>query len=442
MVSHFKRKELIFPLVFGILFSILYYILPLKYFGASIVGFLGIIAVLYDIRIGILAGVFAIPFLPDLSILLYLIFLVGGFIFKQIFKEPNPLTKEPIDMPIILYAIIIVIATITSINPTGSFRDLAIHLVGLGFLIVITNSIKTLDDFNKVVTILIISSTIVALIGLYQYLVGVDIKASWVDVNNNPDIKARVYSVFGNPNIFAEYLIICIPMSVALFWNSKRMHKKIIFLASTLTLVLSLIFTFSRGGWIGFAFSILIFIILVERRLLLGLIPIAVGGIFLLPQTILNRIVSIGNLADSSNAYRIQMWSITLKIIKDYWIAGVGFGHLPFKQIFETYIRTMPIYHAHNTYLEIAAELGIPGLIAFLFFIFILFKYAIHELVKTDNKYIKVMMAGALSGIGALLIHGTVENVLYLPKIIINFWILVSLILTLTRIAELEKESS
>lgn len=442
MVSYFKRKELVFPLIFGIVFSILYYILPLKYFGASIVGFLGIIAVFYDIRMGIFAGVFIVPFLPDTINLMYMIFLVGAFFYKQLFAEASSLTKSPIDMPIILFVFAIVISTITSINPVGSFRDLAIHFAGIGFVFVMINSIKTLEDFNKVVTLLVFSATVIALYGIYQYIVGVEMDAAWLDVENNPDIKARVYSVFNNPNIFAEYLIMTIPMSVSLFWHSKLLHKKIVFLGTTLILTLSLLLTLSRGGWLGFAFAILIFIILVEQRLLLSLIPISVGAIYLLPQTILNRILSIGNLTDSSNAYRIKIWEITLDIIKDNWVAGVGFGHLPYKQVFETYIRTMPIYHAHNTYLETAAEMGIPGLLILVFMIFILFKYAFQKLIQNRNKYIKVMTAGALAGIGGLLAHGAVENVLYLPKIIINFWILVAFILTLTRITELEKKPS
>ncbi len=301
------------------------------------------------------------------------------------------------------------------------------------------NSIKSKEDFNKIVVMLVFSATLVALYGLFQYIVGVEMEAAWLDVENNPDIRTRIYSVFHNPNILAEYLIMTIPLSVSLFWHSKRIHKKIIFLGTTLIMSLALVLTLSRGGWLGFAFSAFIFIILVERRLLLTLIPITLGGVYLLPQTIINRILSIGNLSDSSNAYRITMWEITLDIIKDNWVAGVGFGHLPFKQTFETYIRTHPTFHAHNTYLETAAEMGIPGLIVFLLFLFTLFKYGIKKLVKSEDKYISTVSAGVLSGLGGVMFHGAVENVLYLPKIIITFWILVSFILTLVRIQDGKK---
>lgn len=442
MVEQIKRKELIIPIVFGILFSILYYILPFKYFGAAFIGIIVLVLVIYDIKIGLMAGVFILPFLPDMLNLLFMFFLLAVFVFNNIVKNVNSLTKTKIDMPVILYILIILISTISSINPTDSLRDFALHMGGLSFLFVMINSVKTKKDFNIIVTILVFSATLVALFGLYQYVVGVEIEAAWVDLENNPGMRTRVYSVFNNPNILAEYLVMIIPLAVSLFWYSKKLSKKIIFLGLTLIMVLALVLTQSRGGWLGFAFSALIFIILIEKRLLLTLVPISIGGVFLLPDSIMNRILSIGNLADSSNAYRITMWEITLDIIRDNWVAGVGFGHLPFKQTFETYIRTMPIFHAHNTYLQTAAEMGIPGLVAFLLFLFTLFKYGIKNLIKQDDKYIRVMAAGVLSGLGGVLFHGLVENILYLPRIIFTFWIMVSLVLTLLRFKNNENEIS
>lgn len=439
MVSQLKRKELFIPLIVGLLFSVLYYYLPIKYLAAGIVGVIGVALILYDIKLGLIAAVFILPFLPDMLILLFMFFLLVVFAYKQKFGEYSPLTKSPIDMPIVLFLIIIVISTITSIYFIGSFRDLALHIGGLCFVIVMMNSVKTKEDFNKVFIMLVISATLVAFYGLYQYVVGVDMEAAWVDTVNSPDVSIRIYSVFYNPNILAEYLIFIIPLSVSLLWYSKKLHKKILFLGTTGICTLALVLTLSRGGWLGFAFSALIFILLIERRLLLSIIPIVVGGVLFLPDVILNRILSIGNLQDSSIAYRITMYEITTEIIKEHWIAGVGFGHLPFKQTYETYIRTMPIYHSHNTYLQTAVELGIPGLIAFLLFLFVLFKYGIIKLIKNDDKYIRIMSAGVISALGGVLLHGMTDNVLYLPKIILTFWILVSFILTLVRINDQEK---
>ena len=442
VVDCIKKKEIILPIGLGIIFSLIYYKLPLNYFVFFLLGSVGVILILHDIRLGIFAAVILLPFIPDMLNLLYMIFMVGVYLYKTLFKDINPLTKEPMDLPILVFALLILISTITSIDPRGSFRDLAIHFTAMGFMFVLVNSIKTKKDFNILITFLVIAATLVALYGLYQYKVGVDMEDKWVDAVNNPDVKTRVFSVFGNPNILAEYLIMIIPISISLFWYSRKAHKKAIFLGTSLILILALVLTLSRGGWIGFAFGILIFIILIEKRLLLSAIPLALGGVYFLPQSILNRILSIGNLRDSSNAYRIRMWDITLDIIRDNWLVGVGFGYIPFKYTFETYIRTMPVYHSHNTYLQVTSEMGILGLIVFLALIFIIYKYSIKRLIKGEDRYIRTMAVGVLAGLAALLGHGLVESVLYLPRIIITFWTLVALLLALMRISGKPEEIS
>lgn len=442
VVDALKKKEALLPLALGLILSMIYLFLPIQYLLFASAGLIGLISLLYNINIGIMVGLFIYPFIPDTGIIYYFILLVLIFIFHHFFKSNSDLEPNKVEIPIIIYGILIVIGTITSINPTGSFRDFTIHMVSLALVIVMVNSIKTKEELNRIITLLVFSATIVALIGLYQYVAGVEIDAAWVDVENNPDIKARVFSVFGNPNVLAEYLIMMIPLSISLMWYSKKIYKKVLFLGTSLILILAIVLTMSRGGWLGFAFSALVFILLVDRRFLLSIIPITLAGVYLLPQTYLNRILSIGNFNDSSNAYRLKMWEITMEIIGDFPLAGVGFGHLPFKQTFETYIRTMPTYHAHNTFLEIAAELGIPGLIAFLLIIFVVFKYSIKELISKDHTYITIISAGVLSGLAGVLAHGAVENVLYLTRIIFSFWIMIGFLLVLLRLNKKVNEPS
>jgi len=440
VVRILEKKHILLPLLLGIVFSALYLKLPVIIFAGILGGIAFTILTIYNINIGIIAAVFSLPFLPDMLSILLIIYLVFIFLFNQIFREGYTLRESFVDVPIALFVIAIIIGTITSINPTGSFRDLALHLASIGLVFLIVNSVNTKNELNVILTAFVFTATIVAFYGIYQYFVGVELDPAWVDEAINPDLTTRVFSVFGNPNIFAEYLIMSIPTSIALFWSSKKLSKKLIFLFTTLILTGVLFLTMSRGGWLGLAFGIFIFVLLVEKRLFLLLIPAGVASLFVLPQSIINRIMTIGNLSDSSNAYRIKIWTITMDVIKDHWVTGVGFGYIPFKQTFETYIRTMPLYHAHSTYLEFTAELGIFGFLLFIGFIFVIYKYAIKALVKSKDKYIKVVTAGLLAGISGLLFHGLVEHVLYMPRIIITFWTMIGFILTAMKLSKLGEE--
>lgn len=440
VVENIKKRHLIIPIIIGILLSISYFILPLKLTLGLLMAIVGGSLILHDVKIGLAVAVFALPFLPDILSLLYLIALLLVGIYSQAFQTRKNLRKTSIDIPIVLYFILIFYSTITSVDAMGSLRDFALHSVGIAFVFVMINHVETKEDFNRLLTIMVFSAALVSLYGLYQYVVGVEIDRAWLDVENNPDIKARVYSVFLNPNILAEYLIMLTPISVALFWNTKKMSKKLVFLGTTGLMMLAMLLTFSRGGWLGLAFAALVFVILVEKKLLLSIIPISIGAVYLLPDTILNRITSIGNLTDSSNSYRLQLWNITGKVIKDHWKVGVGFGHLPFKQTFETYTRTMPTFHAHNTFLQVLAETGLVGFLVFLGLMLTIFKQGILRLQASEDSYVRTIGAGLVAGMAGLMVHGMVENIFYIPRIIITFWMLVGFLWTLIKI-EAKKEN-
>ena len=102
-------------------------------------------------------------------------------------------------------------------------------------------------------------------------------RPEWLDTENNTDIAVRVYSVFLNPNILAEYLVLMTPLAVGMTWYTKSMRKKFLFLASTAVLLICLVMTLSRGGWVGIALAALAFVLLVDKRLILIAIPIVLG---------------------------------------------------------------------------------------------------------------------------------------------------------------------
>lgn len=376
----------------------------------------------------VLAYILSIPFVSDMSALIMGIVVIFSYGIDFIRKGQFRFRFTQANLLLVLFSITIVSNTFLSISPQGSFRDLIIHLVAIGLLFVLVNSKKSHKDIYLINTFLTLIAAIVSIHGIYQYFNGAPMGSGWVDMTQNPDLKVRVYSVFENPNILAEYLIMIFPVSMALFFHSETYVKKTFFGLASLLILICDGLTYSRGSWIGLVFAIVVFIVLIDFKKIILLIPVGVGSLFILPTSILQRISTIGSLKDSSNFYRFNLLNMAIDILKDYWFSGIGIGYLTFREISPFYIRTaMDPYHTHNTYLQISIELGVIGIALFLLLILSIFKMGVNSVVNTESKFVKYFSAAYLASLSGILVNGLAEHVLYNPKIILVFWFIVAM---------------
>ncbi|MDD7362572.1 MAG: O-antigen ligase family protein [Peptoniphilus sp.] len=408
----------------------------IPYVVVLFIGLIGLAVFFENPFVSVLLTVFGYIFLPDILCLLLAYGVFGLYMFRRFFRKNDPLVVASHETVPYVYFLLMAIQTVTSIMISGSLRDMAIHTAGLMLLIMIVNEADDEKRLHEIFSAIAIASTVLALIGIAQYVIGIDVEEEWVDKASNGDIRARVYSLFGNPNIFAEYLVMTMPILVGVFWTTKRDSVRLTFIAMFLINLLALFMTMSRGGWLGLAVAAFVFLFIVRKELLLLAIPISGVVIAALPQTIISRFMTIFNLRDTSTSYRFKIWEVTGKVIHDHFLIGLGLGHLPFKYTFERYIRTMPIYHAHNTFIQIFAEIGLVGFILFLIFIVAIFINLWRYPLKSEDPYMRVMGAAMTASFAGMLFHGMFENIFYMTKITTTFWILLAITFSLVRICK------
>ena len=178
-------------------------------------------------------------------------------------------------------------------------------------------------------------------------------------------------------NQMAGFLLFIIPMLLNLFLNIKNMFLKSIFFALTGFSVFLMILTTSRAGWISLAISLLFFALLSIREVkkthvfaLVGLFAV-LGSLVIFQPHLFKRAVDLpkelfsGTRTASSNL-RLASWNAALKMVDDRPIMGVGPG--TYGAVFRNYQKIPWIYsrNAHNYFLEIAAETGLPGALSFI----------------------------------------------------------------------------
>ena len=317
MVEKKSKFNFVLPLLLSLIVVVMYRYLNLKLILAMTVGVIAFLLVMYDIKIGIYGATFIMPILPDKLGLVMMLSLALAYFVKNVLVEHKQIKASFFGAIIGVYLLVAIIGTVTSYSFSGSLRDLGLHIGGLCYVFVLVNTIETKEDLNTLLTILMVSATLIALYGILQYFTGIEIAREWVDVESSPDISARVYSVFGNPNIFSEYLVMLTPIGVGMMWQTKSIKKKPIFTLGVAAMLLAIPLTMARGSWVAIAFAALAFVLMVDRRLLLFAIPIVIAGVFLLPDAMMNRLLSIFNFADSSTVHRFKIYQQSFEVIRD-----------------------------------------------------------------------------------------------------------------------------
>lgn len=377
---------------------------------------------------------------------------------KYCFVKGKRISFSGLDLPVFLYMAIAGLSVVFSSLFFPSLKGYIKMLIYFGgyltFLDVFKNNPKRIIYILGLLTLVALSEAFYA---VYQQIVGVEPLAAWQDMTNvNPEqLMNRVYGSLKpfNPNLLAGYLIASFSSALGmafLFLNRKNIRLSIIAFVGSAAILLAIIFTGSRGAYIASAFMSLIFIpvsghiifhdfnhIKQLKKIWLGSIIfglLAIIAVIFLSPALQHRILSIFILrGDSSNSFRLNVYSACLKIIKDNWLIGIGTGNTTFRLIYGLYMITgFDALGAYNVLLEVTVESGIFALIAFLWLLLLSFIKGIKYIYKNNSVENKIIVSSCLIGITGLMAHGLVDTVWYRPQINLIFWMLIAVLCSIT----------
>ena len=254
----------------------------------------------------------------------------------------------------------------------------------------------------------------VSAIGVGQYLFGMA-ELRWVDASRFGDIGGRVTSLFSNPNILAVYLLLYFPFSLwAIFSRQSRGRVCIFYTLTAVLAAICILFTWSRGAWLGLLLECFLFLLLHSRksRLILAFSPLALLAFPLLPSNFKGRFSSIADLDESSIRYRLQTWQGTCNMLGHHPV-GIGVGEWAWRIIYPAHAvsGTKTVMHAHNIFLQVATELGLAGLAVFL----LLITVSLRRALRTRNTAALCAVLGALA-------MGLFDHLWYYPGMLLPFW--------------------
>ena len=225
----------------------------------------------------------------------------------------------------------------------------------------------------------------------------------------------RQFGTFLNPNLFANALALAIPLSIGLplaSWNLARNRNfAIVGALPFLILLPALAVTSSKGGLLAALIGSLATIFALRaarpgafkmafRKVLPAVLVLALVFGALAAKTVVPRILAARGSDDNSTMFRIYLWRGTLKMIEARPI--VGFGPGAFSGSYPQFAPAGTARSAHESWLQIAAESGVPALL-------LLVATAILALrngwrARRDEGW--ALRAGAMGAVIAMIVHG------------------------------------
>lgn len=433
-----KTKALAYAVLVGIASGVLGTVSPVLGLALPI-GIIGIFTVFAYPIVGVAAAVAATPFVPTMVLAGLCVLTFGSLIVKALTTNGFKWKFDSTGMMLIAFLIFMLVSSLFSFSPKKSILVWGMYLIFIGFYFVIINTADSEEKIHSILKLFVLAGALVCLYGAMQYVFGWNTSNAWIDEDMFEQATMRAYSTMENPNVFGEYLLLLIPLS-AVFMLKKSPNKltNLIYAGIFLLSLLCMVFTQSRGCWLGLILTAMIFVTFYHGKLW-GLLPLVLIVLpFVIPETMTERMMSIGNTEDSSTSYRVFIWLGTFEMLKDFWVGGIGMGEGAFRSVYPLYSYNAIIApHSHNTFLQLLVEGGIGALLIFLSFVTVVLRklYMIYGSGKKSG-YKRLFALAIGSGICGFLLQSMFDYTFYNYRMMAMFFMIIALGVSLGNVKE------
>ena len=425
------------PWLFLVLAATALAFLPVPVAAVLVAGLAFVVALILEPVVGLYALAICIPVGPVLRVPLgpaslgVTDLLVGAttaaWFLRQVVRQ-TPLRPAPL----LWFLTPLAVALLYSTLPAHSLEQSLPELAKWGeVLVTYFLAVQLLSERQRLpfVLVLITAAAMESTVGLRQfvYRIGPDayLLGSYL----------RAYGTFGQPNPFAGYLGLVLPIALALgLWalgaalqTHGVMRLRLLALAgyalaATAVIAAGVFASWSRGAWLGAAAGVAAVLVLISRA---GRILVLAGALLallafpVLPVAVHDRLADFARYFGTWNARgvpvddanfsvleRVAHWQVAWEMFADHPWLGIGVGN--WDVIYSKYAFgrwTEPMGHAHNALFHFAAEAGLLGAITYLWFWLGSLGAALVALHRHRN-----MQRALCVGVFGLLVHLSVHN--------------------------------
>lgn len=371
------------------------------------------------------------------SVFVLILFFIGAMN-----EERRRFSLRPVGPYAVLFFACAAAAVPMSNYPGLSVRFLSYHVSCALMVLTLVNSVEKSRDLLRLAAGLAMGILVAAGYGIYQRVVlDIGVIIAFVDPVLNAAVPGRVYSFFDNPNAFGQLLLFALPILAALAFGSKHWLGKLCAAGIFCVAVGCILMTYCRASWVGLAVAAMVYVVLWNWKLLpLGFAAVLAAVPFL-PDSVINRLVTIVNMNDTTTSSRFPQYAAILRLLAGEPITGAGLGTDAVRRVVQIkglYQSRSPFVHAHNTFLQVWAECGALGLLTFVGGIISAVKSAVWGVRRCEDAAARHMAIGGASALAGASVCGLADYLWTYPRIMFVFWFVFALTLAAARLCNSE----
>ena len=384
-----------------------------------------------------LRSVLKIGFLSSVWDELLLVLFVATVLYRKATRKSRASTRStPLDSYLFMF-ITVGLFLMCYVSPNFSialagYRAVVQYIL---WFFVIVRLIEDDKDFKILYNTLVGVIIAVGLHGIYQFIIGVEIPTHWV-TQSEMGVRTRVFSITGSPNIMGAILVLLTPMITAYAYMTKNFKVKAIAWTLTILMCFSLLFTFSKGAWMGMVVAIVLFAILLDRRIIALLLAGGAGVVILVPSVV-NRITYLFTddyVQASMVGGRMLRWEVGLDLLKEGTpFFGFGLGRFGGAVAMQNQVieitDTFEYFYMDNYYLKTLVEMGYLGLGFYILLLVAMVFISIKAVGRVKDTPLHAPCVAMLAGMCGVLTHLYFENIFEVPYMTSYFWAMSAMIM-------------
>ena len=348
------------------------------------------------------------------------------------------LRTVPLFTPFALFIVITFLGLAWAPDKNLAGQDWLRTLGTLILYVLIVDLMRTSADRRWVVRVILLSSVVPLIVGMYQLLTN----------SGNHDTPGfnRIYGTLAHPSPYAFYIVQLLPLAIVFLMHTRNRIGRLGLFGMIPIMLFTIYATQTRGAWVGVLVMVMV-VMWLRARWTLIFIPLILGASFFALPSVRQRVSGINSGecvsetdCQSSVLWRQKQWQAALRSASPIKIATIGAG-------VDSVDVTLGQF-THNEYVRLLVETGVLGLLASIVLYKQLFDITVKGYREAKEPYQRDLMLAFLVVLVSRFVMSASDNILVLVVLEWYFWAFAAIIVVesgaydRSRLARLDDEAT